>query len=87
MTIHNGIKPVTPPVMADDQNWYRIEVSPHDNLPVGSEVELGITYSPDFSVNGQYEFLLINGSQNNWYWPYEGASEQDANKVIITVTE
>lgn len=87
VTIHNGIKPVTPPVMADDQNWYRIEVSPHDNLPVGSEVELGITYSPDFSVNGQYEFLLINGSQNNWYWPYEGASEQDANKVIITVTE
>ena len=50
-------------------------------------MELGITYSPDFSVNGQYEFLLINGSQNNWYWPYEGASEQDANKVIITVTE
>lgn len=87
VTIYNGIKPVTPPVMADGQNWYRIEVSPHDNLPVGSEVELGITYSPDFSVNGQYEFLLINGSQNNWYWPYEGASEQDANKVIITVTE
>ena len=53
----------------------------------GSEVELGVTYSPDFSIDGQYEFLMINGSQNNWYWPYEGASQQDANKVIITVIE
>ena len=87
ITIYNGIKPVSPPVLADDANWYRIEVSPHDDLQVGSEVELGITYSPDFSVNGQYEFLLINGSQNNWHWPYEGESKQDANKVIITVTE
>lgn len=85
--VYNGLTPVEPPVMADDKNWYRIEVTPHDDLLPGSEVELGITYSPDFSVNGQYEFLLINGSQNNWYWPYEGESAQDANKVIITVTE
>ena len=85
--VYNGLTPVEPPVMADDRNWYRIEVTPHENLLPGSEVELGITYSPDFSVNGQYEFLLINGSQNNWYWPYEGESKQDANKVIITVTE
>ena len=85
--VYNGLTPVEPPVMADDRNWYRIEVTPHDDLLPGSEVELGITYSPDFSVSGQYEFLLINGSQNNWYWPYEGESAQDANKVIITVTE
>ena len=85
--VYKGLTPVEPPVMADDRNWYRIEVTPHDDLLPGSEVELGITYSPDFSVNGQYEFLLINGSQNNWYWPYEGESAQDANKVIITVTE
>jgi hypothetical protein len=85
--VYNGLTPVEPPIMADDKNWYRIEVTPHDDLLPGSEVELGITYSPDFSVNGQYEFLLINGSQNNWYWPYEGESAQDANKVIITVTE
>jgi hypothetical protein len=85
--VYNGLTPVEPPIMADDKNWYRIEVTPHDDLLPGSEVELGITYSPDFSVSGQYEFLLINGSQNNWYWPYEGDSQQDANKVIITVTD
>ena len=82
-----GITPVEPPVKADVENWYRIEVSPAAGLEPGSEVELGITYSPDFSVDGKYEFLLINGSQNNWYWPYEGDSQQDANKVIITVTD
>lgn len=84
---HSGITPVTPPVKADSENWYRIEVTPAPALEPGSEVELGITYSPDFSIDGQYEYLLINGSQNNWYWPYEGESQQDANKVIITVTE
>lgn len=82
-----GITPVEPPVKADAENWYRIEVTPAADLEPGSEVELGITYSPDFSVDGKYEFLLINGSQNNWYWPYEGDSQQDANKVIITVTD
>ena len=87
VAVYNGITPVSLPVVADDENWYRIEVSPHDDLLPGSEVELGITYSPDFSVDSQYEFLLINGSQNNWHWPYYGESEQDANKVIITVTE
>lgn len=82
-----GITPVEPPIKADSENWYRIEVTPAADLEPGSEVELGITYSPDFSVDGKYEFLLINGSQNNWYWPYEGDSQQDANKVIITVTD
>lgn len=85
--LQNGITPIEPPVKADAENWYRIEVTPSADLKSGSEVELGITYSPDFSVNGKYEFLLINGSQNNWYWPYDGDSQQDANKVIITVTE
>ncbi len=83
----SGITPVELPVKADPENWYRIEVAPKADLQISSEVELGITYSPDFSVNGQYEFLLINGSQNNWYWPYDGELQQDANKVIITVTE
>lgn len=83
----SGITPVELPVKADPENWYRIEVAPKADLQISSEVEIGITYSPDFSVNGQYEFLLINGSQNNWYWPYEGELQQDANKLIITVTE
>ena len=82
--VYDGILPVTPPVTADADKWFRIEVAPKDALVPGSEVELGITYSPDFSIGGQYEFLMINGSQNNWYWPYEGASRQDADKVIIT---
>ena len=85
--VYDGLLAVTPPVKADSDKWYRIEVTPKDGLAPGSEVELGVTYSPDFSIDGQYEFLMINGSQNNWYWPYEGASQQDANKVIITVVE
>lgn len=84
---HSGSTPVELPVKADADQWYRIEVTPEVDLVSGSEVELGITYSPDFSIDGKYEFLLINGSQNNWYWPYDGDSKQDANKVIITVTE
>ena len=87
MKVYDGLLAVTPPVKADSDKWYRIEVTPKDGLAPGSEVELGVTYSPDFSIDGQYEFLMINGSQNNWYWPYEGASKQDANKVIITVVE
>jgi hypothetical protein len=82
---HGGITEVIPPVMADSDNWYRIEITPDPDLEAGSEVEFGITYSPDFSVDVQYEFLLINGSQNNWHWPYEGETQQDANKIIITV--
>ena len=85
--VYDGILPVQLPVQANDQKWYRIEITPNDELLPGTEVELGIIYSPDFSINGQYEFLLINGSQNNWYWPYEGELQQDANKGIITVTE
>lgn len=85
--VYDGIVPVELPVVANEEKWYRIEVIPSADIEIGSEVELGITYSPDFSITGQYEFLLINGSQNSWYWPYEGESRQDANKVIITVTE
>lgn len=85
--VYNGVNEVVPPVAADPDNWYKIMVIPDPDLEEGKEVELSVTYSPKGSVDGQYEFLLINGSQNNWYWPYEGASKQDANKVIITVKE
>lgn len=85
--VYKGMYEVTPPVSADAENWYRIEITPDADVEPGSEVELAVAYSPDFSMDGQYEFLLINGSQNNWHWPYEGGSSQDANKVIITVTE
>lgn len=78
--------PTAGPVQADSENWYRIEISPKagSSLTVGDEVELAITYSPDYSTD-TYEYLLINGVQNNYHWPYNGASVQDPNKVIITV--
>jgi len=85
--VYRDMQEVVPPVAADADIWYRIEVTPDEELEAGKEVELAITYSPDFSTSGHYEFLLINGSQNNWYWPYGGASTQDASKVIITVAE
>lgn len=78
--------PVTGPVKADSDNWYRIEIKlkSRSMLQVGDEVELGITYAPDY-LQDRYDYLMINGSQGNYHWPYDGASEQDPNKVIITV--
>lgn len=87
VNVYRDMVQVSPPIAADADNWYRIEMIPDADLEAGKEVELAVTYSPDFSTDGQYEFLLINGSQNNWHWPYEGASQQDANKVIVTVVE
>lgn len=87
VNVYRDMVKVIPPVAADADNWYRIEVVPDADLEVGKEVELAVTYSPDFSTDDRYEFLLVNGSQNNWYWPYNGASQQDANKVIVTVVE
>lgn len=80
------ITPVTSPVKADSENWYRIEVKPKSGsmLQSGDEVELGITYAPDY-LQDIYDYLMINGSQGNYYWPYDGSSEQDPDKVIITV--
>ena len=78
--------PTAGPIQADSENWYRIEVKPKSGsaLTPGDEVELAITYSPDYSTD-KYEYLLINGVQNNYHWPYSGTSVQDPNKVIITV--
>ncbi len=80
-------EPVTVlPVRADPDNWYKIEVKPKSGsmLKAGDEVELGITYASDY-LPDVYDYLMINGSQGNYYWPYDGSSEQDPDKVIITV--
>lgn len=70
------------PIRASDK-WYRIEVHPNENkMKSGDEVQLAITYTA--SGFEQREFLLINGSYQEYYWPYEGTSNQDANYVIIT---
>lgn len=74
--------PLAFPIKADSENWYRITVTPSADLAAGTEVELAITYSPQGSMD-KYEYLMINGSQNNYYWPYDGTS--DPNKIIIKV--
>jgi len=66
------------------EKWYRIEVSPNaGHMQAGEEVQLAVTYTADGFDN--IEYLLINGSQNQYYWPYAGATAQDANYVIITM--
>lgn len=74
--------PMTYPIAADSENWYKITVTPSASLSAGTEVELAITYSPLGSMD-KYEYLMINGSQSNPYWPYSGTS--DPNKIIIKV--
>lgn len=74
--------PLAYPIPADSENWYKITVTPDAALAAGTEVELAITYSPLGSMD-KYEYLMINGSQGNYYWPYDGTS--DPNKVIIKV--
>ena len=59
--------------------WYRIEVYPHVDFPVGQTVDLAITYQSPIMTTS--EFLLINGSAGNYYWP--GSS--DENLVTITM--
>lgn len=70
-------------VLASDEIWYRIEVSPKDMMQVGDEVELELAYSATGAEI--IDYLLINGSYNEYYWPYEGSKTQDANYVIITM--
>ena len=51
-------------------------------MEVGAEVQLAISYTA-LGVESR-EFLLINGTYQEYYWPYDGVSSQDANYVIIT---
>lgn len=59
--------------------WYRIMVIPNTDFPIGEIVNLALTYKPGL-IDG-HEFLLINGSTGNFYWP----SSTDANYVTITM--
>ena len=71
-----GVKHSSLPV--SDQ-WYRIEVSPNGNVQIGEKVNLAITYTP--SGLEEMEYLLINGSYNNYFWP----GSDDENFVTITM--
>ena len=71
------------PVDASDK-WYKITVTPDPmKIDAGEEVKLAITYrAAGFET---IEYMLINGSYQEYYWPYAGESAQDANYVIITM--
>ena len=70
------------PIPASEK-WYRIEVHFHSGkMAVGDEVQLAISYTAT-GVESR-EFLLINGTYQEYYWPYGGTTSQDANYVIIT---
>ncbi len=70
------------PIPTSDK-WYRIEVEPKSGMPIGGEVNLAISYTATSLTYS--EFLLINGSNNDYYWPYSGTSEQNAEYVTITM--
>lgn len=70
------------PIPASDK-WYRIEVLSKSGMPINGEVNLAISYTATSFT--QSEFLLINGSNHEHYWPYSGASEQNAEYVTITM--
>ena len=71
------------PIDASDK-WYKITVTPDPmKIDAGEEVKLAITYrAAGFET---IEYMLINGSYQEYYWPYDGTSQQDANYVIITM--
>lgn len=77
-----GTEVTTRPIPASDK-WYRIEVYPRSGMTAGDEVALAISYTA--TGLSESEFLLINGSNNSYYWPYTGSSQQDANYVVITM--
>lgn len=77
----DGASKMTVPVLSSD-NWYMIKVIPKNPENNGKTVRLAITYTPNWSYEA--EFLLINGAQGEYLWPYEDASQNDPNYVIIT---
>ena len=79
-----GQTPVTiRPIPASDK-WYKIMVKPNPmKMMPGEEVRLAVTYTA--SGFDTLEYMLINGSYQEYYWPYAGTSQQDANYVIITM--
>lgn len=84
----NGLTPTNIPEdqwpISASENWYKIVVTPDPvRMEAGDEVKLAITYrAAGFET---IEYMLINGSYQEYYWPYAGGSAQDANYVIITM--
>lgn len=72
-------KVTTYPVKAGS-DWYMIKVIPKTGFTIGKSVDLAITYEGIGGFNTS-EFLLINGSAGEYYWP----GSTDANFVTITM--
>lgn len=66
-----------------EDEFFRIELQPLNARNVGSRISLGIT--SEIQGFGHSEYLLINGSQSELFWPAEGGA--DPNTLIITQTE
>ena len=81
--VENEVPDTQWPIPASE-SWYKVVVTPDPSkINVSDEVKLAITYkATGFEV---IEYLLINGSYMEYYWPYSGTSAQDANYVIITM--
>ncbi len=71
------------PIQASD-DWFMIEVSPNPgHMQAGETVTLAISYTATgFEI---IEYMMINGTDQNFYWPYQDPAAQDADYVIITM--
>ena len=63
--------------------YFKIVVSPLEGKNVGAKVHLGIT--AEIQGFGHAEYLLINGTQSENFWPSAGGT--DPNIVMITQIE
>lgn len=71
------------PIQASD-DWYMIEVSPNPgHMQAGETVNLAISYTATGFET--IEYMMINGTDQNFYWPYQEAAAQDTDYVIITM--
>ena len=70
--------------IAASEDWYRIEVSPNaGHMQAGDEVKLAISYTATGFET--IEYMMINGTDQSFYWPYPTAEAQDTDYVIITM--
>ena len=71
------------PIQASE-DWYMIEVSPNaGHMEPGETVKLAISYTATGFET--IEYMMINGTDQSFYWPYHNSAEQDADYVIITM--
>lgn len=78
--VGNTEKKITVWPIHASQSWFKIKVIPESGFTVNESVDLAMTYTSSTDAT-KSEFLLINGSTQEYYWP--GSS--DANYVTITM--